>query len=137
MKGAWKYVVTVLATSVLWVVLALVYSNAHSAKLVSDLTKARSDNAASAAALGVATQRNTELGTELQQLHGQLDIASSQLAGQQHTINQQQQILDATKRGLASIGATISGSGGDIRKQIRAIADGFERLYLIYHAGGS
>ena len=137
MKQGVKYGLVSFATSVLWIVFIVVYSNAHSAKLTADLDKARSDNASLRTALDGASKHLTELGAELQQLHGQLESANQQLAGQQRTIERQQSLIDAAKRGLAGLAETVANAGGDIRKQIHAFAEGFQRLYKLYHPGGS
>ena len=137
MKGSWwKYGLTIFATVAVCFVLALVYSNAHSAKLNADLDKARSDNAILRTSLDKSLRDVTELTGDLRFIHGQLDIENHIADGQRTTIERQQQLIDAAKRALAGIAQSVSGAVGDVRKQILAFSDGFKRLYIIYHPGG-
>jgi hypothetical protein len=106
--------------------------------------KLNADLAAVRTSLAKSTADNTELASELRQLHGELDIAngivardSQELTRRQRIIDSQQRDIGSLERGLAGIAEEIAGSGDDIRKQIGAIADGFGRLYAIYHPGAS
>lgn len=114
--------------------LALFISGRAGAKLNVDLASVRTS-------LDKSTADNTELATELRSIHGQLDIAtgivtrdSQELARRQRIIDGQQRNIGILERGLGDIAATIAGAGGDIRKQIQAVSEGFERLYRLYHA---
>lgn len=73
-----------------------------------------------------ATRTNAELTGELRQLHGELARANGLAKDQQSRLDRQKQIID----GIIS---NIDYEGGSIRGQIRAIADGFRRLYDFYH----
>lgn len=73
-----------------------------------------------------ATRTNAELTGELRQLHGELDRANELAQDQQRRLGEQKRIIDG-------ILASIDFQGGNIRSQIRAIADGFRRLYDFYH----
>ena len=137
MKG-WKgYVFTILATLLVCAVACFFIVRSSGAKLNADLAAVRTS-------LAKSTADNTELAGELRSLHGELDFAngivardSQELTRRQRIIDSQQRDIGSLERGLAGIAEEIAGSGGDIRKQISAIADGFGRLYAIYHPGAS
>jgi len=103
-------------------VLAIIAHNATS-RLDAELVNVRSS-------LATASDANAELTTELRQLSGELDRSSQRARDQQSTIDRQQQII-------AGIVKSLRESGGDIRGQIQAIADGFRRLYIVYHQSPS
>ena len=91
-----------------------------------------------------ATRTNAELATGLRELHGELDRASgltkkqqSIIDSQQSRLDEQKQIIDGQQSIIDGIAETIREQGGDIRGKIKAIADGFGRLYAFYHEGGS
>lgn len=112
--------------------------------------KLRSDLAGVRTALVNAGYAGTDLAAGVRIIHSQLvrsnslvaeqqrelDANKSELAGQQRTINQQKLVIDAQKRGLAKLAGDLSAAGGDIGKKLRAFAEGFRRLYAIYHPGG-
>ena len=87
------------------------------------------------------TQRETlqrvrdQLAEQLRLVHSQLDIASGRADSEQRIIADQQRLIEAGKRGLKGIAESLAGSGGDIGKQVHALAEGFVRLYRIYHPG--
>jgi len=85
--------------------------------------------------LGTATRTNTELAGELRQLSSDLDRASKLADDQQRIIDSQQSKLDDQQRIIDGISETIRNQGGDLRGKIKAIADGFGRLYAFYHPG--
>lgn len=136
MKGWWKYVACFVAGAVLALGLGFIFTRGATDKLRADLAGVRKS-------LELAQSNSADLTEQLRLVHGQLDRANSlvtrqqsELAGQQRTISGQQSIIDAQKRGLAKLADDLAGSGGDIGKQIRAFAEGFRRLYGIYHPGG-
>ena len=94
--------------------------------------------------LAAATTDGERLAGTVRQLHGQLDNANSivtrdsqELARRQRIIDGQQLHIDSLESGLADIASSITNAGGDLRKSISAIAEGFERLYRLYHPGSS
>jgi len=95
-------------------------------KLNNDLKSARSS-------LAVATSDNAKLADELRQLHVELNKSSGLAKDQQRLLDSNKQQLDNQKRIIDGIAETIGKQGGDIRGQIKAIAEGFGRLYASYH----
>ena len=90
------------------------------------LSDALSANKSLRTALDDAVSANHGLTDAIQKLHGQLDAQAKLLAGDDAAIAAGQRIIN----GIIS---DISGAGGDLGKQISAIADGFGRLYRLYH----
>jgi hypothetical protein len=136
MKGWWWYAVAFVAGVILCLVIGYFVTRGANAKLSADLAGIRT-------ALVNAQRDLSDLTEQLRLLHGQLDRASELVASQQRELDgdkrllaNQQLILDAQKRGLAKLASDIAASGGDLRKQVRAFAEGFRRLYAIYHPGG-
>lgn len=133
MKGWWKIALPsfVLGALVCTVVIAYATRGAGD-KLNADLLALRTS-------LASATANSKQLAEQLRLVHDQLDIASGRADAEQRTIADQQRLIDAGKRGLAGIAESLAGSGSDIGKQVHALAEGFVRLYGIYHpspAGG-
>jgi hypothetical protein len=91
----------------------------NGAKLNADLSSAQWS-------LETATRTNAELTGELRQLHGELNRANGIAKDQQSRLDRQKQIIDG-------ILGSIDFQGGNIRSQIRGIADGFRRLYDFYN----
>ena len=128
MKGWWKYVACFALGVALCAGGALLLASRAGAKLNADLLATR-------AALASATAHSNELAAELRSLHSQLDDATGRADSEQRIIEGQQRLIDAGKRGLKGIADEIAGSGGDIGKKVRALGEGFIRLYRIYHPG--
>ena len=90
--------------------------------------KLNADLAASRTALADATRLNAESTQTISELRGQLASASN-------GATKNQQLISATESGLDELSSNIRDSGGDIGRQIQAIADGFDKLYKLYHQG--
>ena len=133
MKDVWKYALAALAGFLVCLVIGYFVTRGSTAKLTADLAGLRTT-------LEQSKRDSADLAEQLRLVHGQLDRSSelvasqqSELAGDKRTIANQQLILDAQKRGLDKLARDLQASGGDIRKQIRAFAEGFRRLYNVYH----
>ena len=137
MKGVIKYGITILATVAVCVVLGLLYSNAHSASLQSDIDKLGKS-------LDKSLADNRELTGTVRQLHGELDNANgivaanqSELAGNKRTITSQQLVIDAQKRAIDNIAKELANTGGDIGSKIKAIRDLARRIHNLYYPSKS
>ena len=108
----------------------LYISHGAGAKLNADLLALRTS-------LASATANSNQLADQLRLVHEQLDIASGRADAEQRTIADQQRLIDAGKRGIKDIADSLAGSGADIGKQIHALAEGFVRIYSIYHPGAA
>lgn len=131
-KG-WGYVACIMAGIALCAGVGYIALHGSGAKLNADLASLRTD-------LASATANSADLAQQLRLVHQQLDsavgLADSEqriISQQQSRLTEQQQLIDAGKRGLESIAQEIAGSGSDIGKQIRSLAEGLIRLYAIYH----
>ena len=148
------YIISFIAGAIICGVVTLWISHNSGAKLDAELSVARSslaklatDNTAAILTIrqvyseveqrNVVIERNQSVITEQQStIDGQQQI----IDGQQHTINDQKQILTGQQLQISqqqsaidAIASNIANSGGDIGKTIKAIADGFARLYASYH----
>jgi hypothetical protein len=83
--------------------------------------------------LASAQRTNTELTSSIRQLRSEIDRASGLVETQQSIIGEQQSQLANQQRLIDGISETIKVSGGDIRGKIKAITDGFRRLYAFYY----
>jgi uncharacterized protein HemX len=133
MKGWWGYVVTFVLGAALCGGAVLWFAHGSGTRLNDELSAVRT-------ALADAKASNTKLAESNRQLSGELATADRlvkkdgiELARRQRIIDGQQRDLDQLKRGIADIAGQISNGLGDIRSSAQAIADGFERLYRIYH----
>lgn len=106
--------------------LVLYATHGAGAKLNTDLTDLRTSLADAVAANHGLTDTISKLSIQLDKSNKLLAIDDARIAGQQRTIAEGQRII-------AGIASSISDSGGDIAKTIGAIADGFGRLYAVYH----
>ena len=143
MKGWWWYAVAALGGFLLCLGIGYFVTRSANAKYLADLAGVRTalvdagyageDLAAGVRIIHSQLVRSNSLVAEQQR---ELDANKSELAGQQRTIDQQQLVIDAQKRGLAKLASDLAAAGGDLGKKIRAFTEGFRRLYAIYHPGG-
>jgi uncharacterized phage infection (PIP) family protein YhgE len=112
-------------------------SASNSADLRKQLDAALAANKPLRTSLDDAVSANHGLADELSKLQGQFDRTSKLLAADDATIARQQLTIAAGQRIVADIAASIAGVAGDLAKQIQAIADGFGRLYNLYHPNPS
>jgi hypothetical protein len=117
----------------------LVYrlSAAAGAKLNADLAAAKSANVTIAGDNSALHRDNVALGKSMAdavadsaKLAGSVRQLEGQLALERQWALDQQRIIDG-------IAGAIAGSGGDIGQRIRALAEGFVRLYGYYHPAGA
>jgi peptidoglycan hydrolase CwlO-like protein len=123
----WLYIIC--AVLAFWSIASVfIIFRGSDSKLSAELSTARES-------LGRATQSNVELAGELRQLRTELDQSNKLSSDQQRIIAENKRRLDDQQRIIDGIAETIRNQGGDIRGQIKAIADGFRRLYAFYHPG--
>lgn len=126
MKG-WKgYAITFLAGVLVCGAVALWIGRNSGADLNKQLAAAADTDNALRTSLADAVSANHGLADQVSRLQGQLDRSSRLLAIDDAAIAAGQRILNGITSG-------INASGGDIEKTIGAIADGFGRLYRLYH----
>jgi len=121
-----KAILPFIAGFVLCGALVLLITRGAGSKLNADL------NAASWS-LASARRANTELAASLLGLRVELNKATGLIEAQQSIIGEQQSQLGNQQRLIDGIATTIATSGGNIRAKIKAITDGFGRLYKFYY----
>lgn len=126
MKGVWKYAVAFVLGALLCGGIVLYLAHSAGTKLNTDLTDATDSADSLRSSLADAVAANHELASKLQSLSGQLDKSSKLLAADDARIAAGQRIIDGILGNIASAGV-------DLGRQIDAIADGFGRLYGLYH----
>ena len=120
------YIISFIAGAIICGVVTLWISHNSGAKLDAELSVARSSLAKLATDNTAAILTIQQLYSEVEQRNVVIERNQSVLTGQQLQISQQQSAIDA-------IASNITNSGGDIGKTIKAITDGFARLYASYH----
>ena len=90
--------------------------------------------------LGTAQELNRQLSASNKRLAGELDTASNTVTEQKSTIDRlagdlakQREIANATERGLGALANSIQSGGDSLVARAQAIADGFDKLFTIYH----
>jgi len=131
------YLLSALAGAVLCAGLILVLSHGIGAKLNADLAAAKSANFTIASDNSALRRDNVALGKSVAdatadsaRLAGSVRELAGELALERQRTLDQQRIIDG-------IAGAIAGSGGDIGQRIRALAQGFVRLYGYYHSAGA
>lgn len=120
------YIISFIAGAIICGVVTLWISHNSGAKLNAELSVARSSLAKLATDNTATILTIRQLYSEVEQRNVVIERNQSVLTGQQLQISQQQSAIDA-------IASNITNSGGDIGKTIKAITDGFARLYASYH----
>lgn len=120
------YIISFIAGAIICGVVTLWISHNSGAKLDAELSVARSSLAKLATDNTATILTIRQLYSEVEQRNVVIERNQSVLTGQQLQISQQQSAIDA-------IASNITNSGGDIGKTIKAITDGFARLYASYH----
>jgi predicted ABC-type sugar transport system permease subunit len=121
-----KAVLPFIAGFVLCGALVLLLTRGAGSKLNADLLAAGWN-------LESARRTNIQLATNIRELRRELDSASGLAEINQSIITAQQQQLGDQQRLVDGIAETIKIQGGDIRGKIKAITDGFRRLYKFYY----
>ena len=120
------YIISFIAGAIICGVVTLWISHNSGTKLNAELSVARSSLAKLATDNTATILTIRQLYSEVEQRNVVIERNQSVLTGQQLQISQQQSAIDA-------IASNITNSGGDIGKTIKAITDGFARLYASYH----
>lgn len=139
MKGWVGYVVAFVLGALLCAGIVLWLAHGSGAKLNADLAAAGDTAVALRTSLADAVAANHGLTDQLSKLQGQFDKSSKLLAADDAIVAKQQRDISSGQRIIDGILGNIAGAGVDLGKQIDAIAEGFGRLYALYHPspGGS
>lgn len=113
------YIISFIAGAIICGVVTLWISHNSGAKLDAELSVARSS-------LAKLATDNTAAILTIQQLYSEVEQRNVVIERNQSVLTEQQSAIDA-------IASNITNSGGDIGKTIKAITDGFARLYASYH----
>ena len=113
------YIISFIAGAIICGVVTLWISHNSGAKLDAELSVARSS-------LAKLATDNTAAILTIQQLYSEVEQRNVVIERNQSVLTEQQSTIDA-------IASNITNSGGDIGKTIKAITDGFARLYASYH----
>lgn len=103
------------------------------AKLNADLNAANDSADSLRTSLADAVASNHSLADQVQSLSGRLDRANRILAADDAVIARQQRDIAAGQRIIDGIVGNIASTGRDLERDLTAIADGFGRLYSLYH----
>lgn len=113
------YIISFIAGAIICGVVTLWISHNSGAKLDAELSVARSS-------LAKLATDNTAAILTIRQLYSEVEQRNVVIERNQSVLTEQQSAIDA-------IASNITNSGGDIGKTIKAITDGFARLYASYH----
>lgn len=113
------YIISFIAGAIICGVVTLWISHNSGAKLDAELSVARSS-------LAKLATDNTAAILTVRQLYSEVEQRNVVIERNQSVLTEQQSTIDA-------IASNITNSGGDIGKTIKAITDGFARLYASYH----
>lgn len=94
-----------------------------------DNTALRADNDTLRKSMDSAVANSDKLAGSVRQMAGQLADEHQRSVAQQSRLDEQQRIIDG-------IAIDVAKSGDDVGRELRALADGFIKLYSYYHPAG-